>query len=295
MDTRLLSIFVAAAETENFRSAAERLGIAPPAVSQRIRQLEDMLGFPVFHRIQRGVELTPAGAQMLNEGRDVLARTAHAIETAKAIRRGVVGKLTLGYGTSVMAEEKLPGLIARYQRHYPDITIELFSGHTMVEMVEAAEAQEVDVIFVRTPILPLSSHLKVTPFSISEMVAVVAKGHPLATRSRISIEDMAEESLIAMEDLQGLGMSYRIHALYEEAGLTPKINLKTSNITALIRLVAAGAGLSILPRDIPAPFSNVRGIPLDAADTSSAAVMVHRRGKIALHVQNFLKMAGAAG
>lgn len=295
MDTRLLTIFVAAAETQNFRSAAELLGIAPPAVSQRIKQLEDMLGFAVFHRIHRGVELTPAGRAMLAEAREVLARTAHAIETAKSIRRGEVGELKIGFGTSVMAEELLPSLIKQFLRQYPEIKIEFFDGTTMADLVAAAEAQEVDVIFMRPPLVTLSPNLRVQPFSQSELHITLAADHPLARHDKIAIRDIANEKMIMMVDQTGMGMSHRILSLYEEAGVYPNIAIRTSNITTLVRLIGAGAGISMLPSEIPAAFRTVVGIPIDAADASSDAVMIYKRGPLALHVQNFVQMAAALG
>lgn len=295
MDTRLLTIFVAAAETQNFRSAAERLGIAPPAVSQRIRQLEDMLGFAVFHRIHRGVELTPSGRAMLSEAREVLARTDHAIKTAKSIRRGEVGELKIGFGTSVMTEELLPLLIKRFQRQYPDIKIEFFDGTTMVELVAAAEAQEVDVIFIRSPILRLTPNLRISPFSQSELHLALAADHHLAKRRTLSIRDIANEKLIMMVDEVGMGMSHRVLSLFEEAGVYPDISIRTSNITTMVRLIGAGVGIGMLPRDIPAAFNSLVGIPIDAADASSEAVMVYKRGSLALHVQNFIQMAARLG
>lgn len=291
MDTRLLTIFVAAAETQNFRSAAEVLGIAPPAVSQRVKQLEDMLGFAVFHRIHRGVELTPAGRAMLLEARDVLARTAHAIETAKSIRRGEVGELKIGFGTSVMAEELLPSLIKQFQQRYPEIKIEFFDGTTMVDLVAAAEAQEVDVIFIRPPLVTLTPNLRVSPFSQSELHVTLSTDHALAGRTSISIRDIANEKMIMMVDQVGMGMSHRILSLYEEAGVHPDIAIRTSNITTLVRLIGAGVGIGMLPRDIPAAFRTVVGVPIDAADASSEAVMIYKRGSLALHVQNFIQMA----
>jgi DNA-binding transcriptional LysR family regulator len=291
MDTRLLTIFVAAAETENFRLAAEQLGIAPPAVSQRIQQLEDLLGFPVFHRIHRGVELTAAGRSMLAEAREVLARTEHAIETAKSIRRGEVGELKIGFGTSVMAEEQLPLLIKRYLSKYPGIKIEFFDGNTMAELVAAAEAQEVDIIFIRSPILSLTPNLRVSPFSQSEMHVSLALGHPLAARRSISIREIAEENLIMMVDPVSMGMSHRILSLFEEAGVYPKVGIRTSNITTIVRLIAAGVGIGMLPSGIPAAFNNIIGIPIDAAEATSDAVMIYKRGSLALHVQNFIQMA----
>ena len=291
MDTRLLTIFVAAAETQNFRSAAELLGIAPPAVSQRIKQLEDMLGFPVFHRIHRGVELTPAGRAMLSEARDVLARTEHAIETAKSIRRGEVGELKIGFGTSVMAEELLPSLIKQFQQKYPEIKIEFFDGTTMVDLVAAAEAQEVDVIFIRPPLITLTPNLRVSPFSQSELHVTLAYSHPLASASKLTISDIAEEKLIMMVDQVGMGMSHRILSLFEEAGVFPNITIRTSNITTLVRLIGAGIGIGMLPRDIPSAFRSVVGIPIDATDAVSEAVMIYKRGSLALHVQNFVQMA----
>ena len=88
MDIRQLTIFVEAARARNFRAAALQLGIAQPAVTQRIRQLEENLGFKLFHRINRGVELTPAGQSMLIDAEEILARTKSALERAQQIRRG---------------------------------------------------------------------------------------------------------------------------------------------------------------------------------------------------------------
>lgn len=291
MDTRLLTIFVAAAETQNFRSAAERLGIAPPAVSQRVRQLEDMLGFAVFHRIHRGVELTPAGRAMLSEARDVLARTEHAIETAKSIRRGEVGEIKIGFGTSVIAEELLPSLIKAFLLKYPNVKMEFFDRTTMVELVAAAEAQEVDVIFIRPPIIRLTPNLRVSPFSKSELNVALAIDHPLASREKISMADIAGEKLIMMVDEVGMGMSHRILSMYEEAGIFPNVSIRTSNITTLVRLIGAGFGIGMLPSGIPAAFKSIVGIPVDGTDASSEAVMIYKRGPLALHVQNFLQMA----
>lgn len=291
METRLLEIFVEAADAQNFRLAAQRLGIAQPAVTQRIRQFEAFLGFSLFHRINRGVELTPAGHAMLLEAKEILARTMLARERAKQIKRGEVGEIRIGFGTSVMAEEKLPKLIRDYMEAYPRIRIELAPGTTMREIIDDVEAQETDFAFVRAPILQLSPHLRSSVFNSSPLYAAFNRGHPLSSKPSITLVDIAEEKLLLPVDPAGLGLSHSALSLFEEANIQPSISMRVSNITAILGLVAVGSGIAILPREIALSYQNVKGVPLQETDAESLSMIVYRRGTLSLHLQNFLQMA----
>lgn len=207
MDIRQLTIFVEAARARNFRAAALQLGIAQPAVTQRIRQLEENLGFKLFHRINRGVELTPAGQSMLIEAEEILARTKGALEKAQQIRRGQLGTLRIGYGTSVMAERKLPALITRYGDEHPDVTLELLPGMTMEQLIEQVATRKTDVAFIRAPLPSLPQTLRAIPFDRSKLCVALPERHALANRSRISVGDIVREKLLLPVDEIGLGLS----------------------------------------------------------------------------------------
>jgi DNA-binding transcriptional LysR family regulator len=294
MDTRQLTIFVEAARARNFRAAAVQLGIAQPAVTQRIRQLEENLGFKLFHRINRGVELTPAGQSMLIEAEEILARTKGALEKAQQIRRGELGTLRIGYGTSVMAERKLPALITRYGDEHRDVTLELLPGMTMEQLIEQVETRKTDVAFIRAPLPRLPQTLRAMPFDRSKLCVALSDSHPLASSRRISVGDIVREKLLLPIDEIGLGLSSSALTLFEDAGCEPQIGMRIANINTILALVEAGAGISILPENTVRSTRGIVGVPLDSADAWSDCVLVVRRGPLALHVDAFVNMARQA-
>lgn len=294
MDIRQLTIFVEAARARNFRAAALQLGIAQPAVTQRIRQLEENLGFKLFHRISRGVELTPAGQSMLLDAEEILARTRGALEKAHQIRRGQLGTLRIGFGTSVMAEHKLPALITRYGSDHREITLELLPGMTMEQLIEQVATRKTDVAFIRAPLPQLPQGLRAKPFDRAKLCIALPEQHPLASRDRLSISDIAQEKLLLPVDEIGLGLSSSALSLFEDAGCEPQIAMRIANVNTILALVAAGAGISILPENTARSIRGVTGVPLDSADPWSDCVLVVRRGQLALHVEAFVNMAQQA-
>src|SRR5829696_7497266 len=97
MELRQLKYFVAVAEELHFRRAAERLYVAQPAVSEQIRKLEAELDVRLFDRTNRRVEMTEAGAALLEEGRRVLAQAEAAQLAARNARDRAGARLRIGY------------------------------------------------------------------------------------------------------------------------------------------------------------------------------------------------------
>ena len=97
MEFRHLRYFIAVAEELHFGRAAARLHIAQPALSRQIRQLEEELSVPLFHRIKRRVQLTDAGQVFLGEARRMLAQEQHAVRAVQRAHRGEIGQLSVGF------------------------------------------------------------------------------------------------------------------------------------------------------------------------------------------------------
>ena len=102
MELRHLRYFTVVAEELHFTRAAARLGIGQPPLSQQIQQLEREIGTPLFLRLPRGVELTEAGAQFLEDARAILASADRAIDTARRLGRGERGAITVGFTASAV-------------------------------------------------------------------------------------------------------------------------------------------------------------------------------------------------
>src|SRR5213083_2441300 len=104
MELRHLRYFIAVAEELHFGRAAEKLCMAQPPLSQQIQQLERELGFALFFRTNRRVELSPAGQMFLEEARDTLTTLEKAAQAGRRIARGEVGWLGIGYVGSATFE-----------------------------------------------------------------------------------------------------------------------------------------------------------------------------------------------
>jgi LysR family transcriptional repressor of citA len=121
---RVLQTFVIAATTENFHQTAEALFIAQPTVSQHIRQLEKELGIELFARFGKRVRLTPAGKRFLPHAKNLLQQWHSGMEDLIAWRQGYRDKLSLAV-SPMIARTKLPHLIHRYTKLYPDVDISI--------------------------------------------------------------------------------------------------------------------------------------------------------------------------
>src|SRR5262249_34872175 len=134
MELRHLRYFIAVAEELHFGRAAERLSIAQPPLSQQIQQLERELGFALFHRANRRVQLTAAGQMFLEEARQTLANLEKAAQAGRRVARGEVGWLGVGFvGTATYAA--MPAVLGVFRERYPDVEL------VLRELVSAKQAQ----------------------------------------------------------------------------------------------------------------------------------------------------------
>ena len=120
MELRHLRYFVTVAEELHFGKAATRLSIVQPSLSQQIQQLENELGFPLFYRTKRSVELTDAGKVFLSEAKQVLTQVQEAKRAAQRAYRGEMGRLVVGYISS-STYDLLPMMLRVYRERFPEV------------------------------------------------------------------------------------------------------------------------------------------------------------------------------
>ena len=124
MEIRHLRYFVAVAEELHFGRAARRLHIQQPPLSRQIQDLESELGFPLFERSRRRVELTPAGRALLGRARQVFDALDVAIHDARSASEGESGRLVVGYPSS-LAYSGLTELLRAFHTRFPSVEISL--------------------------------------------------------------------------------------------------------------------------------------------------------------------------
>jgi DNA-binding transcriptional LysR family regulator len=246
LDLRLLRSFVIVAEELHFTRAAERLGIAQPPLSQQIRRIEDKVGYPLFSRGTRRVELTEAGRSLLVTARRLLDQTSSGIEAARRAGRGEVGRLRIGFPTSI-ALTALPAIIRSYRNAYPDVDLELRELSTTPQY-EALEVGSIDIGFLREP-RPSETIASETIFTES-FVAVLPLNHPLSQRKQVPLAALASEKFILFPRTAGPEFYDHITQLCRNAGFEPRVTQEASEWHTIVALVSAGFGVSLAPASI---------------------------------------------
>ncbi len=278
MDFRHFRYFVAVAEELHFARAAERLGIAQPALSQQIRSLEERMGVRLFDRAHRRVELTEAGAVFLVEVRVALESAEKAVRVAQDVARGASGTIDIGFVGSIMYEPRFPVLLKDYRDARPDVRLLLHEMAPLLQ-IEQVAARHLDIAIVRSP-LPavLPEGLESFVLASQRLVVVLPRDHRLAEAQDLQLADLSGDSFLSFDDPPGVGLGHAVLSLCREAGFEPDICLRVSEIGTLISLVAAGHGVSLMPATVAhLQLPGVRYVPLRDITPCSELVVIHRR------------------
>jgi DNA-binding transcriptional LysR family regulator len=242
MELRHLRYFEAVARYSHVTRAAAELHIAQPALSKQISQLEHELGVALFDRVGRNVRLTEAGEALLPHARAVMAQV-EASRAEMAERIGLrKGRATVGAPPTV-GNQLLPPVLAAFNKRYTGIELRLHEAgvQTLLDLLETGLT---DVAVVTLPVD--DEHLTVVPIFTEEMVIAVWRGHRLAGRGEVSIGDLAGEPWVLSPENYELREA-ALNAC-EQAGFTPRVVLDGGETDTLLRFVAAGIGIALVPR-----------------------------------------------
>ncbi|CAB3822115.1 LysR family transcriptional regulator [Achromobacter animicus] len=245
MELRHLRYFTAVAEELHFTRAAARLGIGQPPLSQQIQQLEREIGTPLFLRLPRGIALTEAGAQFLDDARAILASADRAIDIARRLGRGERGAITVGFTASAVFHPYLPRAIRAFRDRYPDVRITLTESNT-ISLLRGLRAGEVDVAFVRPPYV-LDAEFESERVLDEPMLIALPPGHPLSRKRAVPIAELADEDFVLYPRPIGAGLYDAIQSACQRAGFAPRVIQEAPQMASIVSLVAAGVGISIVP------------------------------------------------
>lgn len=238
---RLLT-FHEAAEELNFSTAAQKLSITQPAVSAQIHNLEEDLGVKLFNRIGRIIALSEAGEVLKGFSRRIfrlLDEAESVMDELRLVRRG-----TLKIGTTTTyAGHIMPPLLSRFQTEFPMVKVILHEGSSM-DIAKRVAKLEIEVAVVA-----YSGNLKNVQFDLlrqEELVLVLPPGHPLASRTSVSIKALAKEKFILRE--KGSSTRLIMRNLFRQHRINPPVVFETSNVDFIKEQVANGMGVSFLTR-----------------------------------------------
>jgi DNA-binding transcriptional LysR family regulator len=226
LETRELAYFLAVADELHFGRAAARLGIAQPALSKAVRQLERRLGVTLFERTSRAVALTEAGQVLSREARVALeAVSAAALRTQRAGTRDPRLLLAMKPGGDAGL---LPGILAAYEREPQARPVEVVFGAGPARLLREGQA---DAALLHAPPDELAG-LDTETLLTEAPVAVLPVSHPLAHRASLRMADLAGETL---------------HRKPADPGAMKPLS-------ELMHLIALGRTVAVLPQVLTRPL-----------------------------------------
>src|SRR5581483_5426736 len=243
METRQLRHFLAVADCGSLTGAADRLGIAQPALTQSIKRLERHLGVPLFQRSRRGATLTTAGAAILEDVRASLARIDAAEAHARLIAQGRAGTLRIAFVASV-SYEILPRALLAYRQLAPDVQYVL-REMTNGEQVATLEKGEIDIGLLYTPVA-INGRMRQRLLTRHPVVAAVHDDVPVDADGRVSLRDLAREGLVFFGQDQVPHLRAEILSAMQKTGEEARVVQEASRTLTVLACVAARLGISML-------------------------------------------------
>lgn len=280
---RQLEVFLAIAQAGTTRAAGDRVARSQSAASAALAELESSLGVPLFDRIGRRLVLNEYGRSLLPEAASLLDRALdleHLFSGAHAAPLRLAASLSIG-------EYLLPDLLARWKQSHPANPVRLMIGNTR-EVIAALSGFDADVGFVEGT----QSHprLLTQPWLTDELVVVAAAAHPLAGGA-VSLRQLREASWALREPGSGTREAAD-RWLLERVGPL-QVEYELSSPEAIKRLVAAGAALGCLAREVVAhelalgTLVELRtGLP---RATRQLALVTHRDRRLGRDTQDFVR------
>jgi DNA-binding transcriptional LysR family regulator len=273
IETRLLRYFVAVAEERHFTSAAERLGITPPTLTQQIQKLERDLGTKLLRRKgNTPVVITQAGQRFLTHARDVLGRLEEGAAAAQQAGRGELGRLEVGCVALVSAAGLLQSWIEPFEQAHPAIEIRMRKLVTMAQ-INGIVRKGLDAGFVRAP---QKYPAGVRGFEVCRhpvMLALPSK-HPLARRKAISPALLAREAFVSITPEPDIGFLDLTEAIAHIGDFVPRVVKRDDDLSMVLLYVALGHGIAVVPGIVKTvTVSNVvfRNIATDPLPQTSIA------------------------
>jgi LysR family transcriptional regulator, hydrogen peroxide-inducible genes activator len=275
MNLRDLKYLVALADHKHFGRAASACFISQPTLSTQIKKLEEELGVSLVERAPRRVMLTPAGRDAAERARRIVADVEQMKEAARRSQNPEAGTVRLGIFPT-LGPYLLPHVVSRVHARFPQLELLLVEEKTEVILRQLREGK-LDAGILALPLHDDQLHIE---FLFEEpFMLAVPESHGLASANALTMQDLAHESLLLLED----GHCLRDQALdvCHLAGAGERSGFRATSLETLRQMVAANVGITLLPvlavKPPVAPSQDVHLLPFRAPAPSRRIAMVWRR------------------
>ena len=246
LDVRRLRVLHAVSAYGSVTAAAAALGYSAPAVSQQLAALEREVGMRLTERAGRGVSLTPAALILVAHTDALLARLEAAEADLAALRDQIAGRVALAAFPSAAAS-LVPAAWAALAGSAPQVRLDLTEMEPE-ESLPAVLRGETDVAIAHEYDLlprPLDPLFERRELLADPVVLAVPAGHPLAAEPAIPLSDLAGQPFLAPRE--ATSCAEMIQRACARAGFVPRVVARASDFAVLLSLVAAGAGVTLVP------------------------------------------------
>jgi DNA-binding transcriptional LysR family regulator len=236
-----LSLFRHVVEAGSITGGAERAHLALAAASTRIRNMEEALGAALLVRGRQGVNPTQAGRTLLQHARAILRQAERLREDLGVYAGGLAGQIRVLSNTNALTEF-LPEALSSFLSEHPNVSIDL--EERLSDEVVGLIAEGVADLGIVAATVDVSA-LETYPFRKDRFVLVVARGHPLAQRSKIAFADVLEHDFVGLDRASALQ-----RFLAEKAariGQPLRLRVQLRSFDAVCRLVECNVGIGIVP------------------------------------------------
>ncbi|WP_313388355.1 LysR substrate-binding domain-containing protein [Achromobacter aegrifaciens] len=287
MDTTFLLNFIQVIEQGSIAEVARKNGLTPAAINQRIKKVEDELGFKLVVRSGRTVKPTVEGAQILAQAKHVMEE----VRNLKAASQGpvVFGHLTLGAFDSAMTT-LMPTLLARLIDRHPNLEISLVKGYS-VNLYSKICDGEMDAALILQPQFQMPKNLEWRR----------VRDEPLVVLAPASLAETDPHQLLRANPLicydRKLWGGQLAANYFRQHSIRPKIRIETASIEVIALLVGQGLGVSLVPDGAGElrPDSGLRKIPLpDDEHFRSVGLLWNRQSVRAALIEEIYEIARAA-
>jgi len=274
MDLRRLEYLVGVVDHGGFTRAAAALHVSQPALSHGIGALEAELGVGLFSRVGRTVSLTDAGHRTVAVARRVLAEAAELQAVASSAAAAMAGTLTVA-ALPTLSTDLLAGWIGEFRAAYPAVAVRISEPEGLVGVEQAVRSGRADLGV--TDLTTGATGLRRIEVVRQQVVAICPPGR-VAGAGPLTASELAALPLVATPE--GTSMRRLLDRVLQRAAVPPSIAVEVDNREAIVPLVLAGAGASLVP-ERAAAFAAERGAvvrPLRPAVTRRVGI-IQRPGR----------------
>jgi DNA-binding transcriptional LysR family regulator len=242
MELRHLRYFLAVGEEQHYARASRRLGVAQPALSRQIQDLEKEIGFKLLDRLPRGVKLNAAGKLFLEDAKRILQEVGEATARAARVAHGQSGTLRVGFTENASWHGVVPDSFRRFRQQQPDAELEIQPGASS-EQLEAIRAGRLDAGFVN--FMPKAdAELDQLAVAVQHVELAVPKRHPLAKLKKLRLRNLTDAAFVWFPRIASPAFYDRLmHECYRGGLTSPRIVQEGLNEATILSLVSTGLGV----------------------------------------------------